>query len=52
MYVGCSGATCVYTCCIIDKARICGNCFQIWDLQKGTSSLHREMEQGLMSKFA
>jgi hypothetical protein len=24
MYVGCSGATCVYTCCIIVRERICG----------------------------
>jgi hypothetical protein len=24
MYVGCNGATCIYTCCIIVRARICG----------------------------
>jgi hypothetical protein len=24
MYVGCSGATCVYACCIVGKVRICG----------------------------
>jgi hypothetical protein len=24
MYVGYSGATCIYTCCNIGRARICG----------------------------
>jgi hypothetical protein len=24
MYAGCSGAACVYACCIADRARICG----------------------------
>jgi hypothetical protein len=24
MYMGCSGATYVYTCCIVEKVRICG----------------------------
>jgi hypothetical protein len=24
MYAGCSGATCIYTCCIVGKVRICG----------------------------
>jgi hypothetical protein len=24
MYTGCSGATYVYTCCILGKVRICG----------------------------
>jgi hypothetical protein len=27
MYAGCSGATCVYTCCIIVRVRICGKIF-------------------------
>jgi hypothetical protein len=24
MYTGCSGATCVYACCIVGKVHICG----------------------------
>jgi hypothetical protein len=24
MYMGCSGATCIYACCTIGRARICG----------------------------
>jgi hypothetical protein len=24
MYMGCNGATCIYTCCIIVRAHICG----------------------------
>jgi hypothetical protein len=27
MYVGCSGETCVYACCIIGRACICGKIF-------------------------
>jgi hypothetical protein len=26
--------------------------FYLWDLQKGTSSLHREIEKGLLCKIA
>jgi hypothetical protein len=28
MYMGCNGATCAYTCCIVVRERICGKiCF-------------------------
>jgi hypothetical protein len=48
MYTGCSGASYVYTCCIVDRARICGKlCIFISSfIKKGMTSLHREMEKG------
>jgi hypothetical protein len=53
MYVGCSGATCIYACCNIGRACICGNImFLALGFAKETSSLHREMEKGLMCKIA
>jgi len=46
MYTGCSGETCIYACCIIDRAGICGKIsfFGSGRHKKGTSILHREME--------
>jgi hypothetical protein len=53
MYAGCSGATCVYACCIVGKVRICGKIvFLALGFAKRDSSLHREMEKGLMCKIA
>jgi hypothetical protein len=54
MYAGCSGATCVYTCCNIGRARICGKIMflSLEFAKKGTLSLHREMEKDPMCKFA
>jgi hypothetical protein len=53
MYTGYSGETYVYACYIIVRVCICGKIlFYLRDLQKGTSSLHKEMEKGLLSNFA
>jgi hypothetical protein len=46
MYVGCNGETCVYACCLIGRGCICGKCvFWLWEVQKWTSSLHRETKR-------
>jgi hypothetical protein len=53
MYLGCSGATYVYACCIVGKVCICGKMyFYLWGLQKGMKSMHREMEKGPLCKIA
>jgi hypothetical protein len=54
MYAGCSGAACVYACCIVGKVRTCGKnvFFSSGILQKGMKSSHREMEKGLLCKIA
>jgi hypothetical protein len=47
MYVGFSGATCVYACILTCRSRICGKIcfFSSGKSKKGTSSMHREMER-------
>jgi hypothetical protein len=54
MYAGYSGATYVYACCIVDRARICGKkcIFSSGFIKKGMTSLHREMEKGPLCKIA
>jgi hypothetical protein len=45
MYAGCNGATCIYTCCIVVRVRICGKIlFLSLGSEKGDFNLHREME--------
>jgi hypothetical protein len=52
MYMGCNGATCVYTCCIIVRVHICGKIlFLSLGTAKRTSSLHREMEKRTSEKI-
>jgi hypothetical protein len=53
IYAGCSGETCVYVCCITDRACICVKMciFGSRMNKKGTSSMQRVME-GHPSKFA
>jgi hypothetical protein len=56
MYVGCSGATCAYMHVVYIEKNIYVwkniFIFYLWDLEKGTSSLHGEMEKDLLSKFS
>jgi hypothetical protein len=46
MYMGCSGATCIYTSCLTGRARLCTKIyiFNFGVNKKGTSNLQREME--------
>jgi hypothetical protein len=52
MYVGCNGATIVYACCIIVRARICG---KMLFLSLGNTKMELKSAygngKGLMSKF-
>jgi hypothetical protein len=53
MYVGCSGETYVYACCILGKVHICGkNVFLALGFAKGMKIMHREMEKGLFCKMS
>jgi hypothetical protein len=53
MYMGCNGATCIYTCCIIVRACICG---KILFLALGTAKRDFKSAwgngKGFLRKFA
>jgi hypothetical protein len=52
MYVGCNGETCIYACCIVVTARICGKIlFLSLTSVKGDFKSAEGNEKGLLSKL-